>query len=248
MEPEHTRQAPNQSATLTVADQLLARLVQHKRTTNKPRRFFIPSASEVFPAYFKYMVEEKNRIFESNEDVDTSLLRIGQWMEDSNAPAGLLLAGTPGNGKTTAIKALQLLVSLSGYQDPVNYDSYGRPDRAYLHMVNAYDLVSLYSENETRYQFLKKTGLLAIDDVGLEPLEFSKYSNVISPFLDLFYYRYENDLMTILTTNLTTSMLNERYGARVEDRFNEMMYRVSFPLVSFRHNEYGMKKNDQEKA
>ena len=134
-----------------------------------------------------------------------------------------------------------MLIKLSGQKDPANLDYYGNPDAASLRMVCASDLVQMFETKEESYQNLKKVGILAIDDVGLEPLEYNKYGNVIHPLLDIFYHRYENRLMTIFTTNLTTTALAERYGARFEDRINEMMYRIGFPGLSFRHCEYDAK-------
>ena len=239
-------QVASNTPTLTHADRLHALLTRRRQSMNKPTRFFIPSGSVALPEFYKCVVEEKNRIFENDDSVNISIKRIGEWIENPHAPVGLLLAGTPGNGKTTSLKALKLLIALSGYQDPVNYDTYGRPERACLHVVNACDLAKLYTDNEQRFKFLKKTGILAIDDLGLEVKEISNYGNLITPFLDMFYYRYENNLMTILTTNLTIRQLNERYGLRFADRLNEMMYRVSFPIISFRHNDYGKKETDYE--
>lgn len=201
-------------------------------------RFCIPSASEVFLDYYKEMVEERGCVYEPHEEIESKIMSIGQWIEDPTAPFGLFLGGRPGNGKTTAVEALQLLIGLSGYRDPVNLDTYGNPEAAFLHIVNAYDLAKLYTDNEHRFNFLKKTGILAIDDVGVEVKEVSKYGNIITPFLELFYYRYDNKLMTIFTSNLTKKLLEERYGTRFSDRMNEMVFRVGFPVYTFRHNNY----------
>lgn len=231
-------QAASNSPISTHADRLLAQLERRRQTMNKQRRFHIPSASAVFPEYYKATVEERCCVYEMNEYIEVLIKRIGQWIEDSNAPVGLLLAGPPGNGKTTVVRALKMLITHSECKDPVNLDYYGKPQSACLHIVNAHDLTKLYTENEHRYNFLKKTGILAIDDLGLEPIEYSKYGNIYNPFLDLFYYRYENNLMTILTSNLTKFMMNDRYGDRFADRINEMMFRIGFPDYSFRHNNY----------
>lgn len=223
---------------MTYADQLLALLERRRQTTSKPRKFSINSASLVFPEFYKEAIAERGCVFESHEYIDNLINRIGKWLEDPNAPIGLLLAGPPGNGKTTVVRALKKLIALSGYKDPVNLDNYGKPERACLYVINAYDLPKLYIENDSRFQFLKKTGLLAVDDLGVGADEINKYGNIYTPFLDLFYYRYENKLMTILTSNLTKSKLNERYGDRFADRTNEMMFRLGFPEFSFRHNNY----------
>lgn len=45
--------------------------------------------------------------------------------------------------------------------------------------------------------------ILAIDDLGTEPREIIEYGNVLSPIIDLISYRYEHQLPTIITSNLT---------------------------------------------
>ena len=45
--------------------------------------------------------------------------------------------------------------------------------------------------------------VLGIDDLGTEPSEVSDYGNVYTPVIDLLTKRYEEQLFTIITTNLT---------------------------------------------
>lgn len=210
----------------------------HQKHTRSRRRFFVKDADKVFLRFYQAAVEERDRIYEENKDIEDIISRVGRWISNPDAPFGLILGGMPGNGKTTTVRALQLLISLSNLADPVKVDYYGNPDKAFLKLVNANELVSMFEKEEDQYRNLRKVGLLAIDDVGLEPLEYSKYGNLISPLLDLFYYRYENRLMTIFTTNLTYSSMAERYGERFADRCNEMMYTVGYPCHTFRHSDY----------
>ena len=45
--------------------------------------------------------------------------------------------------------------------------------------------------------------VLGFDDLGTEPSEVSDYGNVYTPVIDLLTKRYEEQLFTIITTNLT---------------------------------------------
>lgn len=188
---------------------------------------------------YKGVVGDRIRIYEENKEVEECIRKVGKWLADPYAPEGLLLAGTPGNGKTTVVSTIKELIAASQRPDPVRLDYHGNPDTAFLKVVSATDLPQLYSSNENSYHYLKEVGLLAIDDVGVEPLDYTKFGNIINPFLDIFYARYEKKLMTIITTNLSKNEIADRYGERFADRANEMMFRVAFPYgVTFRHNSY----------
>jgi len=144
-----------------------------------------------------------------------------------------MLAGNPGNGKTTIIKAMKTMIAYSGLQDPANLDHWGRPDKANLNIVKAYEIASKAKE-ESEFRKTMKKGLLAIDDFGTETLDVMSYGNVFSPITELLYERYDGRLFTVISTNLLNKAIRERYGERIADRFNEMMTCVTFPDISFR--------------
>lgn len=76
--------------------------------------------------------------------------------------------------------------------------------------------------------------ILAIDDLGTEPREIIEYGNVLSPIIDLISYRYEHQLPTIITSNLTPQQISELYGKRIGDRLKETTEIVPFLNGSYR--------------
>ena len=83
-------------------------------------------------------------------------------------------------------------------------------------------------------QELRSEELLAIDDLGKEPTEVLDYGNVLNPVIDILEYRYNRQLFTVVTTNLTPKEIREKYGARIADRFNEMLHVIRFQDISYR--------------
>ena len=68
--------------------------------------------------------------------------------------------------------------------------------------------------------------MLGIDDLGTEPSEVLDYGNVYTPVIDLLTKRYEEQLFTVITTNLTPQQIREHYGDRIADRLNEMVKKI----------------------
>lgn len=76
--------------------------------------------------------------------------------------------------------------------------------------------------------------LLAIEDMGKEAIAKMDYGNVINPVIEVLEHRYNEQLYTIITTNLRKEEIKEKYGVRIADRFNEMMHVIIFSGESFR--------------
>ena len=55
-----------------------------------------------------------------------------------------------------------------------------------------------------------------------------------TPLIGLITTRYEEQLYTIFTTNITPAQLEEKYGKRIVDRLNEMVEKVVFENESYR--------------
>ena len=77
--------------------------------------------------------------------------------------------------------------------------------------------------------------MIGIDDLGNEPAEILEFGNPIYPIVRLIEHRYNTQAFTFITTNLTPKEIREKYGARIADRFNEMLHVIVFRDISYRN-------------
>ena len=85
----------------------------------------------------------------------------------------------------------------------------------------------LYNDLKSSYGY---DSLLNMIDLYIAEKEIDVYT----PLIDLITTRYEEQLYTIFTTNLTPAQLEEKYGKRIVDRLNEMVEKVVFENESYR--------------
>lgn len=142
---------------------------------------------------------------------------------------GLLICGVPGNGKTTLMRSVASLINVFDIKD--SYD-----ERLYVRFVSAKEIVRMAKENYIGFKKLCMAPALAIDDFGEEPVEVLDYGNVLNPVIDLLSIRYDQQLLTLITTNTANDKIRENYGDRIADRFNEMMQVIIFSNPSYRGN------------
>ena len=179
-------------------------------------------------AAYQAEVERRHRVFERNEHFDEQLNLIANYLTGGSKKFGLMFCGLCGNGKTTWAKALQLLVSGLNLKNPINNLYYVFP------LWNAKDLAMRSKGNYNDWRNVMRYQLMIVDDLGTEPREVMEFGNVYTPLIDLITTRYEEQLYTIFTTNLTPAQLKEKYGKRIVDRLNEMVEKVVFENESYR--------------
>ena len=210
-------------------EELKYRLLQ-QRITNT--RFKLPmsfdDAKVYFLAAYQAEVERRHKVFERNEHFDAQLNLIAKYLTGGSKKFGLMFCGLCGNGKTTWAKALQLLVSGLNLKNPINNLYYVFP------LWNAKDLAMRSKGNYNDWRNVMHYQLMIVDDLGTEPREVMEFGNVYTPLIDLITTRYEEQLYTIFTTNLTPAQLEEKYGKRIVDRLNEMVEKVVFENESYR--------------
>lgn len=181
--------------------------------------------------FFQFEVA-RSRWLECIDDVELSdrqiqlIGEVARWITDYDSKPWLLIIGYVGNGKTTILRAVGKLIERlygGGGQFAEN-----------LNIVNARDYADKDNVELGGAKAQRTCRLLAIDDLGTEPLSTNIFGNIDTPMVDLFYHRYEARKFTILSTNLLPEDLRERYKGRVYDRLREMSEVITIDGVSHR--------------
>lgn len=172
----------------------------------------------------------KDLIFDA--DTRSHIEKAARWMTNPEGKFGLLLMGTPGNGKTSMLYAIARLIAF------VTEETNGYSKRQSVNIVTAREITRLCaSEDESdrkAYNSLYTEKMLGIDDLGEEPREVMVWGRIEQPLEQLLSSRYAKQQFTIITTNLDKKLLEEKYGVRIYDRFKEMMDIITFTNPSYR--------------
>ncbi|MDR0970521.1 MAG: AAA family ATPase [Lentimicrobiaceae bacterium] len=146
--------------------------------------------------------------------------KAARWACMEKRKSGLMFYGGVGNGKTTIAHAL--------------CDVFNWLGGTKFARVSAVELTRRYSAMQETFINQKTAPCLFIDDLGCEEKTVKIYGTTYSPIIDVLTYRYERNLMTIVTTNFGEKELAEYYDIRIYDRMKEMFNRVAFTQESFR--------------
>ncbi|WP_337756025.1 hypothetical protein [Alistipes sp.] len=196
-------------------------------------RFRLPmnvaQASNALLAAVQAEVAYRRRTFSMTNALSEQIGRMAAWLTGDSSKFAAVLCGGCGNGKTTFVKAFQNLLCYLNIPVP---DGHGKVWG--LRLCDAREIAYIVRTDYPAFLTLARTPMLAIDDVGIEPLEVMEYGNVISPVVELLTKRYDEQLFTLMTTNLTPDGIRKRYGDRIADRLNEMAVVIPFKNSSYR--------------
>ena len=176
-------------------------------------------------------VEFRHRSFYENNDNKAQLRQMADWLTSGSSKFGILLCGGCGNGKSTLLKAFQQLLN---YLAIPMYD--GQGDYG-IQITDAKFVAHLARTDYSAFLRLSHKDMLGIDDLGTEPQEVMDFGNVVTPVIDLLTKRYDEQLFTIITTNLTPKQIRDHYGDRIADRLNEMVEKIVFTNGTYRTNK-----------
>lgn len=136
---------------------------------------------------------------------------------------GLLLNGKVGCGKTTIMTVFRTFLL---YEN--RYAIKSCRDISFEFSEHGYSIINNYSRVLLEKPLLSN---FCFDDLGSEQTlkHFGNECNVMGEILLSRYDRYvTNKIITHLTTNLTSSEIEDYYGTRVRSRMREMFNLISF--------------------
>ena len=224
--------------TFDIAAEII-KATNRNETAQPPARFHLPfSVEQVFNllgAYYK--AEVLKRIKAENyvalsDVMKANIKDVATWLCDPNKRPGLLLFGNVGTGKTTLLYALQS--ALNQLNQMGHFTFLSEYFQVGMEIVDAKDVV-IMAKDLKAIGNLRSRSMLAIDDLGKEAAEVLDFGNALSPVIDLLEYRYQHQLFTAITTNLTNEEIAKKYGKRIADRFNEMLEVIIFQDITYRH-------------
>lgn len=223
---------PSEKIDFQNVGELTRRLTEQKIT---PPRFSleIPERDAANGIYSAMRAEVAHRRKELIFDDETKIhiTQVARWLIDTGGKPGLMLMGLCGNGKTTMMRSLARLIEY------VTEATVGYSKRTVMPMYSAKEIARMCAAADKERKDFKELftlEMLGIDDLGEEPKEVMSYGMIYTPLIDLICERYNRQLVTIITTNLTNKQLSEKYGVRVEDRFKEWLTIITFTNPSYR--------------
>lgn len=171
-------------------------------------------------------VAYRHRKFVLDDATKNNILKVAEFLTSDPGKFGFMLIGNCGNGKTTLLYAFQNLLNYLAKREVV-------PKDCGIQIVDARE-VTEKAKDYKEMSALKRKPMLAIEDMGRESTEVLDYGNVYNPVIDLLEYRYDQQLFTAFTSNLSVDELTEKYGKRIADRFREMFAKVVFKQPTYR--------------
>ena len=163
-------------------------------------------------------------------DIDRRVLEICcMFLTNPDARTSMLLYGTPGTGKTTFMRSMFMTVGFL-YNDEIKK----REIRS--RYIKASELGAMLKNDKDGYKELKSATCLFIDDLGFngESEMVNDYGVKARPIEDILEYRYDRQLLTVCTTNLTSEEIRDKYGERIYSRICEAFSLVGVAGVDFR--------------
>ncbi len=168
-------------------------------------------------------VERRYAIFRETKETAANIRLMAEGLTCERPKLGFYLCGQYGAGKSTLAHAFAEAL-------PVLMQSAD----AYIAVRDADEIAYLAQHDYTKFRQLCSEPMLIIEDMGKEAREVQAFGNVHYPMAELLDQRCEQQLFTIITTNVDSSEVKGLYGQRVAERMREMFCIIPFGGSSFR--------------
>ena len=158
----------------------LKRLLLGRKTTRGNFKWSVSlkQATDILLAAYQAEVEYRHRKFIEDEATKTNIERLAAFLIRNDAKFGVMLCGVPGNGKTTLLYAFQSAVNW------LNNIGHFEGKRAGIRIVDAKEVV-MFAKDFEAFRDLRNMPMIAIEDMGREPIEVLDYGNVLNPVVDM---------------------------------------------------------------
>lgn len=197
-------------------------------------RFRFPMSTEeayqLIGAFYNAEVDRRGYKCEFGEFTLDKIWKVAEILTSCHPRFGLIFTGQVGNGKTTllhAVNSAARYLADSGLIDPIDYGYQYKSDFG-MDFYNAKQLAQIAKSDWKRFESIMAKPMLAVDELGEEPKTVLEYGNALNPIIDLIEHRYNHQKFTVITSNLDPKEISEKYGARIADRFREMLSVVVF--------------------
>ncbi len=144
---------------------------------------------------------------------------------------GILLAGPIGTGKSTLMALIKYFL-----QPGKRYQIKSTRDITFEFENEGYKVINRYSKNPINLSYTNPvSNIFCFDDLGVEQPQ-KHFGNECNVMAEILLSRYDlfisKGIPTHLTTNLSASEIEEKYGNRVRSRMREMFNLVAFDKES----------------
>ncbi len=164
---------------------------------------------------FGHLVKETGKRIRNSQPLHVAFAKAAHWLVAPDR-IGLKIIGRPGTGKSTLVRAMQVVI---------NQYNMSQPCGAIGLIIQPALLIAdrcLRSDSEMSITAMIKKPALAIDDLGLEPVAVKYYGSELMPVRDIVHQRINDNAPTIIVTNLNEADILKKYGERLRDRMKDM--------------------------
>lgn len=191
-------------------------------------------AADLLAAHYQWVVNDRRGKFIIDDNTQRSILSLAKYITQPEPKFGVMFCGSCGNGKTTLLYALQSAVNF--LNDRKHFEFIENTNRYYKVGFEIIDVryILQVANDDVKFKDLCNRDMLGIDDMGKEPAEIMNYGTVMNPVIELLERRYQRQVFTAITTNLTAKEIKSKYGTRISDRFKEMLEVIVFQDIGYR--------------